>query len=305
MYQLAATLSLAALITFGAGSIKVSAQDLEPRSYTASPVGLSFVVIAAGRSAGDVVVDPSLPIEDVSATVDTMAFGAGTTVNLLGRTALLLAVVPYAWATATGRIGEETRSASRSGLADPRLKLSVNLVGGRALTPREFARAARPTIVGISLTAVPPLGQYYPAKLVNLGANRWSFKPEIGVSRQIRRWTIEAYLGTWLFTANEKFYTGSSLRTQQPVVALQGHASYTLRPRLWLAVNGTWYSGGTTSVDGVEKADLQRNSRLGLTLSLPIAKQQSLKVSGSSGASTRIGADFRTLAVAWQLSWLD
>jgi hypothetical protein len=107
----------------------------------------------------------------------------------------------------------------------------------------------------------------------------------------------------WMATANDEFYPGESRRTQRPIVALQAHVSYTARPRLWIAGDGTWYSGGRTTVDGVEKADLQRNTRLGVTVSLPIARQQSLKVSASTGAATRIGSDFKTIAVAWQVSW--
>jgi hypothetical protein len=280
------------------------AQDLEPRAYTASPIGLHFLVAGLGRSSGGVVVDPSLPVDDVDARVGSVFVGAGTTFALFGRSALLLAAFPWARAKATGRIGELAASATRSGLADPRFKLSVNLVGGRALTPKEFATVRRTTIAGVSVSVVPPLGQYDRTKLVNIGSNRWSFKPEFGLSRAIRRWTIEGYAGVWLFTTNDTFYTGSSIRTQDPITALQGHASYTIRPRLWFALDGTWYSGGATTVDGVDKGDLQRNSRLGATLSVPINARQSAKVAFSTGATTRIGGDFNTIAVSWQLSWL-
>jgi hypothetical protein len=281
-----------------------AAQDLEPRAYVASPVGLNFVLVAAGRSTGGVVVDPSLPVEDVEASVNSLAIGLGRTFDLLGRTALVVGVFPYAWADATGRVGEAAAQVSRSGLTDPRIKLSVNLLGGRALTPAEFVRVQRKTIVGVSLTLAPPLGQYDRTKLINLGANRWSFKPEVGLSHQFgTKWTIDGYVGVWLFTTNDEFFTGASVRMQDPIVALQVHGSYTLKPRLWLAVNGTWYSGGATTVDGVEKADLQRNSRLGVTGSFPITRQQSLKVAWSAGATTRIGADFKTLAIGWQWSW--
>jgi hypothetical protein len=293
-------LTIAALAT----SVPIAAQDLEPRAYSAAPIGLRFVVAGLGRSSGGVVVDASLPLEDVNATVGSAVFGAATTFSLFGRTALALGVLPIAHAEATGRIGEEARRATRNGLADPRVKLSVNLLGGRALKPREFARAARPTIAGVSLSVVTPGGQYDRQKLVNLGANRWAFKPEFGMSHAIRRWTIEGYGGVWFFTANDVFYPGTALRTQDPIVALQGHVSYTVRPRLWLAFNGTWYSGGTTTVDGVDKADLQRNSRLGATLSLPITQRQSAKVAYSTGATTRTGADFNTVAVTWQITWL-
>jgi hypothetical protein len=169
---------------------------------------------------------------------------------------------------------------------------------------RDFARAERNTIAGVSLSVVPPGGQYDPQRLVNLGANRWAFKPEVGLSHAIRRWTIDGYAGVWLFTTNDAFYTGSSVRTQDPVVALQGHASYTLRPRFWFAIDATWYSGGTTTVDGVAKGDLQRNSRLGATVSLPLTPRQSAKVAYSTGATTRVGADFNTIAVTWQFTWL-
>jgi hypothetical protein len=266
---------------------------------------VNFVVVSAARSTGGVLVDPSLPVEDVEATVRLYVTGVGRTVNMFGRTGLILVALPYALADATGNVADETRRATRSGLADPRVKLSVNLVGGRALAAREFARAVRRTILGVSFTVAPPLGQYQPERLINLGANRWSFKPEAGVSRTFGRWTLEGYGGVWLFTANREFYPGASVRTQEPVVALQTHASYTLRPRLWAAVDGTWYSGGTTTVNGANKADLQRNSRLGATLSLPLAGQQSLKISLSAGATTRAGTDFTTIAAAWQVTWVD
>jgi hypothetical protein len=267
-------------------------------------VGVRFIVAAFARSTGGVVTDPSLPVEDVSAAVNSPVIGAGMTFALSGKTALATAVVPYAWASATGRVQEESRKATRSGLADPRFKLSVNLVGGDALSPREFAATPRSrNLLGVSLTVAPPIGQYFPDKLINLGANRWSFKPEIGYSRARNRWTLEGYLGTWLFTGNDSFYPGESKRTQDPILSLQAHASYTIKPRLWLAADGTWYVGGTTTVDGVDKADLQRNSRLGTTLSLPLVDGQSLKLSYSTGATTRVGGDFDTFGVAWQYSW--
>jgi hypothetical protein len=282
-----------------------AAQDLEPRSYAAAPIGMHFLGVAASRSSGDVVVDPSLPIDDVRATVGSIALAGGTTFDLFGRTAFVFAALPIARVSASGRVGETTGHASRTGLADPRIKLSVNVIGGRALTPREFAVAARPTIVGVSLVVVPPIGQYDRTKLVNIGANRWSFKPEIGISHVVRKWTFDGYAGSWLFTANDEYYTGSSLRTQRPIVALQGHVSYAPGRRWWVAIDGTWYSGGTSEIDRVPKADLQRNSRLGVTLSLPLAQQQSLKIATSAGATTRFGGDFTTIGIAWQRSWFD
>ena len=157
----------------------------------------------------------------------------------------------------------------------------------------------------MSLTVAPPLGQYDPVKLVNLGANRWGFKPEAGISHLVGNWTIDGYAGVWMFTANDKYFTGSSIRTQRPIYAFQAHGSYTFKPRLWLAFDTTWYTGGQTVVDGVETGVLQRSTRLGATLSIPLMRQQSVKVAVSKGAATRAGADFTTVSAAWQISWLN
>jgi hypothetical protein len=169
------------------------------------------------------------------------------------------------------------------------------------MPPAEFARQPRRTIVGTSLTVVPPMGQYSATKLVNLGTNRWSFKPEVGVSVPLDRWTVDAYAGMWLFTSNDAYYPGLSQRHQEPVFGVQGHLSYTLKRRAWVAVNATWYTGGQVEVDGLDVADGYRNTRLGATLAFPIGRRQSLKVAYNAGAATRVGANFTTITGAWQL----
>jgi hypothetical protein len=169
---------------------------------------------------------------------------------------------------------------------------------------REFIRAPRKTIFGTSLTVVAPSGQYYPTKLINLGTNRWGFKPEIGVAVPKGRWDVDAYLGVWLFTSNTNFYPGGLTRSQDPVVALQGHVSYTFRPRLWAAFNATWYRGGSAQVEGGAPIGAMNNSRLGATMSIPAGRRQSFKLAYSSGVVVRTGTNFQTLSVGWQWLWL-
>jgi len=101
---------------------------------------------------------------------------------------------PGPWYGAHNSVGITTLR-TRSGLADARFKLSVNLRGNPAMSPREFAAAPRHTIVGASLTLTAPAGQYYETKLINLGTNRWSFKPEVGISVPKGRWYLDAYVG--------------------------------------------------------------------------------------------------------------
>ena len=117
------------------------------------------------------------------------------------------------------------------------------------------------------------------------------------------RWDVDAYAGVWLFTPNGDFYPGGRRRTQDPVFTMQGHVSYTFRPRLWLAVDATWYSGGAAQVDDGTPGGGFSNSRLGATLSIPAGRQQAFKVAYSSGVAVRTGTDFRTIAVGWQWLW--
>jgi Putative MetA-pathway of phenol degradation len=277
---------------------------MEPRAYSPSPVGVNFLVLAAAQSQGGVLFDPSLPFTDVDARLNVGALAYGRTFGVLGHAASVSLAAPYVTGTVSGNVGETRRTIHRSGLADARLRLSVSLIGAPAETQGEFVRRTPRNALGASLTIVPPTGQYASTKLINIGSNRWSFKPELGASFPLGRWYLEGYAGVWLFTENTEFF-GDTRRRQEPIASLQGHLSYTLRPRLWLAFDATYYTGGRTTVDDTRNADLQSNSRVGLTLSVPVTQQQSLKFSWTKGATTRVGADFITYGIAWQYAWFD
>jgi hypothetical protein len=293
VYALAAVMSLATVGT-------ARAQDLEPKAYAASPVGAAFLVVGLSRSSGSVLLDASLPITDIDAKINAAPLAAGYTFDLFGKLALVTAAVPYAWGDISGKVFEEARAITRSGLTDVRAKFSVNLVGNPAMGAREFSKTPRRTIVGTSLTVTAPSGQYDGQKLINLGTNRWSFKPEIGVAVPRGRWDFDGYVGVWFITDNDDFFPGGAGRSQDPIVALQGHVSYTFKPRLWAAVDATWYQGGAARVDnGAPTTDLN-NSRLGATVSFPMGRSQSLKFAYSNGLSARTGTDFRTLSVGYQ-----
>ena len=287
----------ALLLTIGVAH----AQELEPRSYSPSPVGTTFVLGGFGRSEGGILFDPSLDIDNVQADLWIATVGAGHIFDLFGRQSRVLAVVPIAWGAVVGDVHAHAQRQDLVGLADPRFKLSVGLFGAPALTRDEFTRRRRVATLGASLTVMPPRGQYNANQLVNLGYHRWALKPEVGMSVPAGRWTIDAYAGVWLFTTNDSHFPGTAEKRQDPVLAVQGHASYALSTRTWLAVNGTWFAGGATYVDDVLNPDLQRNTRLGITYSVPLAAQQSLKFVYSTGTSTRRGSDFNTFNVTWQL----
>jgi hypothetical protein len=284
----------------------LNAQDLDPRAYVWVPVNGNFLSSGFAFSEGGVLTDPSLPIENLKANVQTLNIGYLRSFNLLGKTATAFAALPYSWAQASADVNGQRESISRSGFSDMRMRLSVLLVGAPATTIQKFAQVKHKTILGMSVTVTAPTGQYFSDKLINLGTNRWAFKPELALSHPMgKRWLIDVYTGVWLFTQNNQFYTGKSKRTQQPMGAFQAHLSYTIRPKMWLAVDATYYVGGESSIDDIVKDDRQSNSRIGATFVFPVFKKSSLKLSASTGAIIRAGADFNTFSIGWQTTWMD
>ncbi len=216
------------------------AQDLDPRAYVNVPVGGTFAIAGFAVSHGAVVTDPSLPLTDINATVETPSIGLARSFGLFGKTAQAFAGLPYSFAQLSGKFVGEARETTREGFSDMRLRLSVLLRGAPAVSVAEFAKAPRRTILGTSLSVIAPTGQVFPDKLINLGTNRWSFKPEFAVSQPLgQRWLLDVYAGVWLFTANDSFYPGTALRTQDPMGVLQAHVSYNFTRRLWAAFDAT------------------------------------------------------------------
>jgi hypothetical protein len=276
-------------------------QELEPRAYSPAPIGTEFIVVGLTRSTGSILFDPTVPIENVESRIDALMLATGGTFGLFGRQSSVLVAFPLVNMRGRGDVAEQSRQVSRSGQADLRVKWYLNLYGSPARPPAAFAKAAPNAGVGVALTVVPPLGQYDRTKLINLGSNRWSFKPELGFYKPVGRWTLEGAAGVWLFTANDEFFTGDVRQTQRPVVSLQAHVSYNVTRRAWIALDGNWYRGGQSRLNGDLKANLQSNSRIGATLALPLGRGQSIKVNYSTGVLTRFGGEYDTVGVAWQL----
>ena len=275
---------------------------MEPRAYSPAPVGTQFVVLSYGHQSGDVLLDSSLPLKDVSTNLNAASLGYGRTFDFLGRQANVAVLFPYLWGTARGTVFEDQVNVRRSGGGDIRVRFSTLFKGGEARSAKEFAQRKPTTIIGGSVSIVVPTGQYDPARLVNPSSNRWAFKPEMGISKPKGRWTFEAIAGAWLFTTNKSFL-GTSRREQKPMASVQGGVIYTLRPRMWVSGNATFYSGGSTVLNDTANADRQKNARIGATFSYPLNQRQSLKIVWAKGVTTRIGGNLNTIAVAWQYTW--
>lgn len=281
------------------------AQDLDPRAYMRVPIATTTVFSGFAFSHGGVVTDPTLPIDNIKANVQALSFGVSRTFNFLGNTSQVLVVLPYSWAQVSGDLAEQYTEITRSGMADTRLRFTTLLIGGKAGTLQEIAKAPKKTILGLGLNVVVPTGEFFPEKLINLGTNRWAFRPELALSQPLgKRWLVDVYSGLWLFTNNNSFFPGTSVRSQEPMGAFQTHISYNINPILWVAFDATFYVGGRSSIDNSFRDDRQENSRLGVTAVIPTGKTTSFKFAASTGAVVRIGQDFTTYSVGWQKTWI-
>jgi hypothetical protein len=289
---------LAALLHSGLAN----AQSMEPRAYSNAPVGMNFLILGYVYQKGHVLLDPSVPIKDVNIEAHSAVAAYSRVLDVFGKSGRMDLIVPYSRLTGSGTVGEREQERKMAGFADPAARFSVNLYGAPALTLEEFKDYRQDTIVGVSLMATAPLGQYDDDKAANIGSHRWSFKPEVGVSQAIGSWTVEGIGGVTFFTDNDDYFGGHK-REQAPIYSVQGHLIYNFQSGIWAALNATYYAGGKTSIDGVQGDDEQSNVRVGATLTFPININNSIKLYGSTAVETRVGGDFNVLGIAWQYRW--
>jgi hypothetical protein len=220
--------------------------------------------------------------------------------------------VPYGVGDFKGIVAEVPKNAHRSGFLDSFVRFSVNLIGGPAMEPAEFAKWRQKALLGVSLRIVAPTGQYDPTRLINWGSNRWAFRPEIGYSQRLGNWVLDGYGGATFFTKNPEFFShnvyfpGVRSQSEKLVGGVEAHISYDFKPRLWISLDGNFWRGGATSLNGVENpATNQKSSRVGITASVPLTRHQSIKMNYSEGAYVQYGGNYKNISLAWQYGWID
>ena len=281
--------------------VNVGAQALEPRFYSNAPKGMNFALGGYIYSYGGLSFDPALDIDNAELHVNTPVVAYARSLGFFGRSAKFDIAVPYSYISGTATQNGNPVSRKVDGFNDPQFRASVNFIGAPALTLKEFLDYQQNFVMGASFKLTAPLGQYDSTKLVNVGLNRWSFTPELGMSKTFGPLILELAGAVTLYTANNDLL-GQTME-QDPLYSVQGHLVYTFPKQIWIALDSTYYTGGQSTVDGIEKDNMLENTRLGLTLALPVNKKNSVKLYTSSGISTRTGSDFNIYGAAWQYRW--
>jgi len=286
---------------------RLCAQDLAPRAYVITPVGANAVTLTWSYFNGGVDFNGAVPITGATGVFDVSTFTYYHSFDFFGRSANVAVSLPYAVGNFQGQLQQQQRSVYRSGLMDFGARLSVNLKGGPAMPPKDFAKWKQKVLLGVSLKVIAPTGQYSGAKLVNWGINRWAFKPEFGYSQRWGKWLLDAYFGGWFYTTNDASYAlpVPLPQTEKPIGSLEGHFSHDFKFGTWISLDANFWWGGVTSLSGIQNlATKQTGSRIGATASWRFSKHQSLKVSYSDGTYVRFGGNYQTVQAAWQYSWL-
>jgi hypothetical protein len=297
----------AACLAAACWSLPCQAQQLEPRRWSHLPVGVNFAGGGYAYTNADIAFDPVLLIEDVALEMHTFPLKYIRTFELAGKSARVDWLQSYQDARWNGSLDGVPTHVARSGWSDMSLRLAVNIIGGPPLRGAEFAeyRAATDseTIVGLGLVVQVPTGHYLDDKLLNLGTNRFTFRPQLGVLHNRDKWSTEVTVASWIYTDNDEFFGGNYLE-QDPLYTIQGHVNYTFRPGLWAGAGIGYGLGGESTVNGIHKDDPRESLIWGLSLGCPITKKVGVKIAYiSQRTQTSVGANSDTLATALSVLW--
>jgi hypothetical protein len=283
------------------------AQELEPRRWSHLPIGTNFAGGGYAYTKADISFDPVLRIENAKMEMHTWAVQYIRTFELFQKSARIGFIQGFQEGRWTGLVDGVSTSIKRRGLSDSILRFATNLYGAPPLKGKEFAayraRVNVETIVGTALVVQLPTGEYKDDKLINLGTNRFTFRPQLGVVHNRGKWSMELTGEVWLYTDNDDFFNGNKLE-QDPLYTLQTHLVYTFRPGLWAAAGAGYAYGGETTVNGEEKNDRKENLAWELSLGYPIMHQLGVKVAYLGTRSQKsVGQDTDSIAAGFSIFW--
>ncbi|MGD8981759.1 MAG: transporter [Desulfobacterales bacterium] len=282
-------------------------QELEPRRWSHLPTGKNFAGGGYVYAEANILFDPVLRIENVEMEMHTWAIKYIRTFELFQKSARVDVTQGYQEGRWTGLVDGVPSSIKRSGLSDSVLRFAINLYGAPPLEGKEFAayraKVDVETIVGMALVVQLPTGDYMDDKLINLGTNRFTFRPQFGVLHNRGKWSMELTGAVWLYTDNDDFFNGNKLE-QDPYYTIQTHLIYTFRPGFWTAASAGYGYGGESTVSGVEKNDRRENLAWALSFGFPITRQLGVKVIYlSTRTQESIGQDTDSIGGAFSIFW--
>ncbi|TRX53152.1 transporter [Thalassomonas sp. M1454] len=280
----------------------LTAQELDPRSYVDLPTGQNFLGALYVYTDGDVYTSPEVPIENLNLQIHGPALAYARTFSLFGNSTKFDINQGQACADGDAILQGEYIERSFCGLTDTRIRLNYNFYGAKAKSLAEYVKQPKGIVVGTSLQVSIPTGEYEKQYVFNVGANRWFVKPEIGMSIPHGPWELDLSASVKIFSDNDDYLYTQTLK-QDNIYNIQSHLIYDISPGQWIALNANYFWGGDTHVDGVQKSNKAGNYRAGITYSLALSSQHSIKFLANTGVTTKRGNDSDVFAIAWAYRW--
>lgn len=283
------------------------AQELEPQRWRHLPIDTNFLTAAYLYTDAEISIDPVLDIQDASSKIDTWALAYMRTFELLGKSAQVRILQPWQSGEWQGTVNGMPRAIQRSGFADTTIRFAVDLIGAPPLKPGEYAQyQATPsgkTVFGVAVEIQIPTGEYMDDRLINLGANQYVFRPEVGFVHERGPWSVEVSAITSFYTANDAYLNGNRL-TIDPLFFMQANVLYRFRPDLWAAAGADYAAGQASAVNGVGNDDRRENILWGLAGGYSIKPWLGITFKYiRSDNQEEIGADSNRYSVSLSTFW--
>ena len=279
------------------------AQFSDPRTYINIPVGINQLELGYAYAHSNTSIDTSVIVNDAKFNLNQGIIDYTRYFGFLHRLAWAEAAVPIAGLS--GSIPDASVSGSITGTGDSSYSVAMLLKGGPALSVSQFADYNPTTTLGLSLTVTAPTGLYNSNKILNLGSDRWSFKPEFAVSVPFgaaQKWEFDAYANPYFYTDNHS-YRGKEILHQRTLPGLEGHISYAFRNTVWAALDTRYSFRGDTDLNGVNQNNSQQNFILGTEVNVSLNSRNSLVFQLGKALVHQNGPTISAFAVKYDFIW--
>jgi len=255
---------------------RACAQFTDPRNYENTPVGINQLELSYGYVHANTSIDTSLVITGAKFDLSQGALAYTRYFGFLHRLMWVEAGIPIAGLG--GSISGTNIQGSATGTGDSTYTMALLLKGGPALSMAQFDGYKPTTILGVSLIITAPTGSYNPDKILNLGSDRWSLKPEIALSHPFgpgRKWDFDGYANAYFYTDNTSYH-GKEVLRQEPLPGLEGHISYSFNDSLWASFDTRYSFRGATLVNGITQNNTQQNFIIGSEMNIALNSRNTL-----------------------------
>lgn len=238
----------------------------DTRGYIPAPADTVGVLFYYWHTSGfEKYKDGDKVADDFNLSANTQIFRPVYYTALASMPATIQALIPFGDITVDGTsVGN--KSFSSSGLADPTILAGI----------WPISNPETKTWLGITEWFKMPLGEYDNKRVLNMGANQWAFKSEIGFVKGWGDFYLELSPYIEFYTDNSDAGAASATLEKDPTYAMETHLSYDISKTVLVSLDHYYKKGGETTVADVAMDDEAETHALQFTLGVTPAPKQKL-----------------------------